>query len=961
MTKILTIDDRRENLIAVKALLSSLIEDCEVIMAQSGYDGIEKAEDESPDVILLDVKMPEMDGYEVCRRLKSSDNTRFIPVVMLTATYPDVEKRIKGLDTGADAYLNKPIDEQELIAQIKAMIRIKRAEDELRSKNVLLAELLAERTDRLSESEKKYSHLFNSISDAVVIHDTNGFILEINKSACEAFGRGREELLKQPVTEVLGENTLKFTEAVKMSLKEADNLFYQTVMINSDGSQIPVEVNSRLIEYKGKSAVLSVARDISQYKLLEELRMRLSLLTEDSDDAIIGLTRDGVVVSWNRGAKEMYGYSNEEVIGCSYSDFLPPYYPDEVPELLDRIKRGEKVSHYETHGLHKSGSQIHMTINMSPVMDTTEKIIGASIIARDNTEYRKTQEELSKRHEFIKNLDEITPAFYVALSKVGEILEMSSSMLDVLGYRAEEVIGKNYKDTFVPVLEHEMLNEFFRSLVSEDQEIVSENSMITKDGRVLFVEWHGKPFFNHKGRFEFFFAVGIDRTERKHLEKDLMSHDEKNRQKIGQELHEGLGQYLTSVVFRSELLNLKLKSKSYQEAEEAEEITNQLYTAIDHTRKLARSLCPVDVDRGGLRAALETLTAAIQTESGITCLLNWDDNVTVEQDLEASTLYYVITESVENAIRHGNVKNIVISLSSEEKVINLNVIDDGKGTFDSPLFSDGPILRMMKYRAWIIGAMLSVKRNEAGGTIVTCALRSFEEEKDRAHNVDFISPINMGDEDKAGILIVDNHPVVRQGLVQIISRESDLSVCGEAKKTSEAIRLVADLKPDMLIIDISLDGNSGIELIKALKNHYPRIKILVFSLFDESLYAERAIRSGALGYIMQNEPAEVVIRAVRAVLGGDQYLSNSVKEKILKKMSSDYNSPKEGALVDSLTNREFEIFQLIGQGLGNRHIAEKLQLSVKTVENYRERIKSKLNLDKSSDLIRFAIQWTINL
>ncbi|MFW5771399.1 MAG: response regulator transcription factor [Spirochaetota bacterium] len=205
---------------------------------------------------------------------------------------------------------------------------------------------------------------------------------------------------------------------------------------------------------------------------------------------------------------------------------------------------------------------------------------------------------------------------------------------------------------------------------------------------------------------------------------------------------------------------------------------------------------------------------------------------------------------------------------------------------------------------------------------------------------------------------MDDHPIVRQGLAEIIERTDGLDVHGEAGTVNEAIDFIARDQPQLVLVDVSLDGSSGLDLVKALKTRYPGLHTLVLSMFDEKLYGERAIRAGARGYVMKQEPPEKIIRAIRTVLDGGIYLSDSIKENILNSLATE---PADGGFsdIDSLTDREFEIFQLIGHGLGNRHIAEKLHVSIKTVENMREKIKTKLHMESSADLLQYAVQWMI--
>jgi len=210
------------------------------------------------------------------------------------------------------------------------------------------------------------------------------------------------------------------------------------------------------------------------------------------------------------------------------------------------------------------------------------------------------------------------------------------------------------------------------------------------------------------------------------------------------------------------------------------------------------------------------------------------------------------------------------------------------------------------------------------------------------------------------VLIVDDHPIVRHGIAELLNHEADLTVCGEAEDAHQALEAIAEiaiLKPDIAIVDITLkEGLGGIELIKDIKARYPKLPVLVLSMHDESLYAERCLRAGAKGYIMKQEATEKVVEAIRQVLGGEIYLSDKMAQKILHKFIG--GQPEVGGSpIESLSDRELEVFQLIGRGLGTRRIAEELYLSVKTIETYREHIKEKLKLKNAPELAQHAIQW----
>lgn len=212
---------------------------------------------------------------------------------------------------------------------------------------------------------------------------------------------------------------------------------------------------------------------------------------------------------------------------------------------------------------------------------------------------------------------------------------------------------------------------------------------------------------------------------------------------------------------------------------------------------------------------------------------------------------------------------------------------------------------------------------------------------------------------RARILIVDDHPAVREALASRIGRQPDLEVCGEAADMTEALLLVADTQPDLAVVDISLKTASGIDLIKRIKDRNDTVRMLVWSMHSESLYAERALRAGALGYVNKDQATDKIIEAIRRVLDGKVYLSDALAEKMLHRAVGGGQKEAKRAPLDALADRELEVFRLIGQGVKTAAIAERLHLSVKTVETYRDRIRKKLDLSDGTELAHFATQWML--
>ncbi len=211
---------------------------------------------------------------------------------------------------------------------------------------------------------------------------------------------------------------------------------------------------------------------------------------------------------------------------------------------------------------------------------------------------------------------------------------------------------------------------------------------------------------------------------------------------------------------------------------------------------------------------------------------------------------------------------------------------------------------------------------------------------------------------KARVLIVDDHPVVRHGFAQRINLESDLEVCGEVAAAHEAFRLIGSLKPDVALVDISLDDGNGLDLIKDVKSRGDDVKILVVSGHDELTYAERCVRAGAHGYLHKSEAIDKIVDAIRRVMTDGCYLSDAITARTLKRVLSGKAEPT-GAPIDLLSDRELQVYELIGQGLTVNQIAEKLFLSPKTIETHRAHLKQKLNLKNSNELTRHAIQYVL--
>lgn len=211
--------------------------------------------------------------------------------------------------------------------------------------------------------------------------------------------------------------------------------------------------------------------------------------------------------------------------------------------------------------------------------------------------------------------------------------------------------------------------------------------------------------------------------------------------------------------------------------------------------------------------------------------------------------------------------------------------------------------------------------------------------------------------EKKKVLLVDDHPIVRRGLVQLIERQSDLMVCGEAESVTEAMEAIKRTEPHVAIVDLSLKDSNGLDLIGEIKEHHAQIPVLVLSMHQDSFYVERVLRAGVMGFLTKDEATDILLSAIRKVLGGEFFLSEQMASKVITKLVLDRR--KASAFpVDRLSEREMEVFEMLGEGISTRAVAEKLHLSIKTIETHRAKIKEKLRLKNATELLQRAIQWT---
>jgi PAS domain S-box-containing protein len=454
----------------------------------------------------------------------------------------------------------------------------------------------------LGDSNERLRAILDTAVEGIITIDERGIIESFNPSAEKIFGYTAEAAIGQNVKLLMPEPFRREHDGYLKNYQQTGHakiigIGREVIGRRKDGTTFPMDLSVSEVRLAQRRMFTGFVRDITERKEAEKAMLHYAALVESSNDAIVGKTLDGQITSWNRGAERVFGYSREEIIGKRVSILIPKDRENEEPAILDKIRRGESVEHYETVRRRKDGKLIHISVTVSPIRDADGKIIGASKVARDI-------------------------------------------------------------------------------------------------------------------------------TERKRLETEITEISNREQQRIGQDLHDGLCQELTGIELMCQVLEQKLESQSKAQARQAGEIGEHIRQAIGHTRKLARGLFPVELETNGFMSALDELADYVKKLFKVECRFDCAVSVSIRDNVVATHLYRIAQEAVNNAIKHGKAKHIIVSLKPAGNKISLAVTDDGIGIGFSAESrkSSGMGLHTMKYRANVIGASLEVSSVGKGTTII-CTFR----------------------------------------------------------------------------------------------------------------------------------------------------------------------------------------------------------------------------------------------
>ncbi|MFH1159567.1 MAG: PAS domain S-box protein [bacterium] len=521
MIKILAIDDKRNNLVVLTALFSNAFPNARIITALSGREGIEKALTESPDVILLDLVMPIMDGIETCRILKEDDVLKWIPVIMITAKQTDSKTHTKALETGVEAFLSKPIDEAELTAQVSSMIRLKKSEDQIRQENKRFEELVHERTIALEESkcaalnlleeltaeiehrklldeallhtEKDFRDFFNDAPVGLYRTTPDGKILLANRAIYKMLGFSTFDNLSARNLEESGfEPSYRREQFMKQIEKNGEVKDLEAKWICCNGEVIIVRESAKVIrDSNGKPLYYDgTVEDITERKradeALRESEERFRSVAESANDAIVTANSKGIISGWNRGAEKIFGYKEEDIIGKGLTIIIPQRYVEQHLQGIKRIEQGGE--HHvtggtvELHGMHKSGKEFPLELSLAEWETSSRKFFTG--IIRDCTRRKKEEKELLMAKDKAEESDRLKSAFLANMSH--EIRTPLNAIVGFSGLFTDPALSLKDRENFAKIIKSRsddllhIIND-----ILEISRIESGNAIVTKEQVVV--------------------------------------------------------------------------------------------------------------------------------------------------------------------------------------------------------------------------------------------------------------------------------------------------------------------------------------------------------------------------------------------------------------------------------------------------------------------------------------------
>ncbi len=735
--------------------------------AVDGQDALKKAHQLHPDVIVMDASMPKLNGFEATHLIRAA-----LPdsEVLILSQHESSEMIRQAAKAGARGYVVKSSIARDLLAALDTVGRHQSFFDPTvtlaaQSPHIDSQEILQRSSAlelALRESEELYRSTFE-LADLGVAHQSpDGRWLQVNDKICEIVGYSKEELLNMKFQDITHPDDLarELLQLDRMRAGLADTYSTDKRYIRKDGLVVWVSLRVSTVRGPDRRAkrFIVVIEDISQRREAEQAKYRLAAIVESSDDAIVSKDLNGIIASWNAGAQRIFEFTPEEAIGQSITIVIPPELQDEEKEIIKRLRNGERIEHFDTIRRTKSGKRLNISLTISPVKDSTGRIVGASKIARDVTQSKRIERALRESEARLRAAFSQSYSFLILLNRDGTIFEVNRAALEAAGLKREEAIGRKFWELWWSRLPDEAANLKKSVGRAARGELVQEDCYYClADGTLRFAHRTLSPVLDDAGNLVMIVATGLDITEQKELREELEARvklrtqelEEKNaalleqaetvrelsgrllraqddeRRRIARDLHDSSGQILVAVQMILTPIEEEARKMNEDFAKGIRESIDLVEQLSKELRTVSYLLHPPLLDEAGLPSALRWYVNGFAERSKIDVQLELSPNLgRLPREME-TTMFRIVQECLTNIHRHSGSEEANIRVARSAEGVCLQIEDKGRGMpvsnnggSSSKLVNAGVGIQGMRERVKQLGGQLDIRSNE-NGTLVT--------------------------------------------------------------------------------------------------------------------------------------------------------------------------------------------------------------------------------------------------
>ena len=768
----------------------------------------------------------------------------------------------------------------------------------------------------MAEAQGRLATTLESIGDAVLATDTESRISYLNPVAERLLGCSIAETIGQPLdkffTIVNAETRQTVCSPVERVLREGTvaGLANHTVLLRRDGTEVPIDdIAAPIKDADGRLlGVVLVFRDVSDRYTAARQAVLLSSIVASSDDAIVSKDLTGTITSWNRGAERMFGYTAEEMIGSSILRIIPTDRHSEEVAIVSKLRRGERVDHYETIRCKKDGRLFDVSITVSPLTDDDGNVIGASKIARDISEQKRTQRALHESEERWRVTLESIGDGVVATDASAVVTFVNPVAADLLGMPAAEIMGRRLADVFT------IVNEDTRQAVDNPVErvireglvvgLANHTVLVRPDRTEVPIDDSAAPIRDHDGRLIGAVLVFRDISARKKSElqvqrwntelearvrertgelvksqerlralaSQLNLTEQRERRRLAGDLHDYLAQLLALIRIKLGQALQRLNDRAPEVRSALTEMDALLQQSLQYARTLMAQLSPSVLQDLGLIPAIHWL-AEQMVQQGLTV----DVRVLTDEqpgfsEHQSDLLFQALRELLTNVVKHAGVPSAVVTVNKQDRDTWLIAVQDSGAGFDLNAVQYLPSgehfgLFSIQERMEAMSGWCRIHSRPGEGTTVELGLAAIPPDASRTPHASGTA-VGVADPPRAGmpsrwrVLLVDDHAMVRQGLRSILETYSDLEIIGEAADGFEAVEFAISTQPDVVVMDINLPKLNGIEATTRIKNYAPNAVVIGLSVQYSAQTLNAVLDAGASALLSKEQATVDLYRTI---------------------------------------------------------------------------------------------------